>query len=83
MRKFILLSFVMGLATTVPALAGTYNSKAGNARPLPPSCADDDAGSRNYDGSGCLARVTAYWPGEDYFTTHKMSATGLRLHAGG
>jgi 3D (Asp-Asp-Asp) domain-containing protein len=29
-----------------------------------------------------LARITAYWPGEDYFTTHKRSATGVRLRPG-
>lgn len=29
-----------------------------------------------------LARVTAYWPGEDYFTNHKMTATGARLRQG-
>ena len=29
-----------------------------------------------------LARVTAYWPGEDYYTSHKLSATGARLRPG-
>ncbi len=29
-----------------------------------------------------LARVTAYWPGEDYYTTRKLSATGARLKPG-
>jgi 3D (Asp-Asp-Asp) domain-containing protein len=29
-----------------------------------------------------LARVTAYWPGEDYYTNRKMSATGARLRPG-
>jgi 3D (Asp-Asp-Asp) domain-containing protein len=32
--------------------------------------------------AGRLARVTAYWPGEDYYTNHKMSATGVRLRPG-
>jgi 3D (Asp-Asp-Asp) domain-containing protein len=29
-----------------------------------------------------LARVTAYWPGEDYYTSHKLAATGVRLRPG-
>jgi 3D (Asp-Asp-Asp) domain-containing protein len=33
-------------------------------------------------GQGRLARVTAYWPGEDYYTNHKLSATGVRLRDG-
>jgi hypothetical protein len=32
--------------------------------------------------SGRLARVTAYWPGEDYYTNRRMSATGARLRLG-
>jgi 3D (Asp-Asp-Asp) domain-containing protein len=31
---------------------------------------------------GRLARVSAYWPGEDYYTNHKLSATGVRLRDG-
>jgi len=31
---------------------------------------------------GRLARVTAYWPGEDYFTNRRLSATGVRLRDG-
>lgn len=31
---------------------------------------------------GRLARITAYWPGEDYYTNHKRSATGVRLRDG-
>ena len=33
-------------------------------------------------GQARLARVTAYWPGEDYFTNHKMTASGARLRPG-
>jgi 3D (Asp-Asp-Asp) domain-containing protein len=29
-----------------------------------------------------LARITAYWPGEDHDTNHKLSATGVRLRDG-
>jgi 3D (Asp-Asp-Asp) domain-containing protein len=31
---------------------------------------------------GRLARITAYWPGEDRYTNHKLSATGVRLRDG-
>jgi 3D (Asp-Asp-Asp) domain-containing protein len=31
---------------------------------------------------GRLARVTAYWPGEDRYTTRRQSATGVRLKLG-
>jgi 3D (Asp-Asp-Asp) domain-containing protein len=43
---------------------------------------DDSDDSRSNSGQGRLARVTAYWPGEDYYTTRKMSATGVRLRKG-
>ena len=29
-----------------------------------------------------LARLTAYWVGEDYYTSHHMSSTGIHLHGG-
>jgi hypothetical protein len=29
-----------------------------------------------------LARLTAYWVGEDYYTTHHLSSTGVHLHVG-
>ena len=33
--------------------------------------------------NGRLARVTAYWAGEgDYYTSHGLSSTGIRLHDG-
>jgi 3D (Asp-Asp-Asp) domain-containing protein len=31
---------------------------------------------------GRLARVTAYWPGEDRYTSRRQSATGVRLRLG-
>jgi hypothetical protein len=31
---------------------------------------------------GALARVTAYWTNEDYYTSQHMSSTGVRLHEG-
>jgi hypothetical protein len=40
------------------------------------------AGSIGYPGTGRLARITAYWPGEDYYTTRRRSATGIRLRFG-
>jgi 3D (Asp-Asp-Asp) domain-containing protein len=46
------------------------------------SSSDSDSTSNVPEGQGRLARVTAYWPGEDYYTNHKMSATGVRLHDG-
>jgi 3D (Asp-Asp-Asp) domain-containing protein len=37
---------------------------------------------KEVDG-GRLARVTAYWPSEgDYYTRHRLAATGVRLHDG-
>jgi 3D (Asp-Asp-Asp) domain-containing protein len=32
--------------------------------------------------AGRLARVTAYWPGEDYYTNRRQSATGASLRVG-
>jgi 3D (Asp-Asp-Asp) domain-containing protein len=31
---------------------------------------------------GALARLTAYWTDEDYYTSQHMSSTGVRLHEG-
>ena len=44
------------------------------------SPAGDVAGDQATDGR--LARITAYWPGEDYYTTRRRSATGVRLRDG-
>jgi 3D (Asp-Asp-Asp) domain-containing protein len=59
------------------AKAETYSSKSSHSSPGLSSNACDSNSSQ-----GRLARITAYWPGEDYYTTHKRSATGIRLRDG-
>jgi 3D (Asp-Asp-Asp) domain-containing protein len=58
------------------AQAQTYSSKSHGATALHPN-----AGGSN-TSQGRLARLTAYWPGEDHYTNHQLSATGVRLRAG-
>jgi 3D (Asp-Asp-Asp) domain-containing protein len=49
------------------------------------------AGANSVDGTptvttplpkGALARITAYWTDEDYYTSQHLSSTGVRLHEG-
>jgi len=58
------------------AKADTYSSKSHST----PACSSTVSDANSPQGR--LARITAYWPGEDYYTTHKRSATGIRLRDG-
>ena len=51
-------------------------SKSPSSNALHPNESSEDT------SEGRLARITAYWPGEDRFTTRKQSATGMRLRDG-
>lgn len=62
------------------AQASDISSKCSYSRFVRPSAPVADC--REALPGGRLARVTAYWPGEDYYTNHKMSATGVRLRLG-
>ncbi len=63
------------------ARAETYSSKSHFCAAM--RCDGDGPDATGGSASqGRLARVTAYWPGEDYYTNHKRSATGVRLRDG-
>jgi len=48
-----------------------------------PSPSKKQANASKAKSGGRLARLTAYWAGEgDYYTSHGLSATGIRLHGG-
>ena len=57
------------------------SSKATFSKMAPPASATTNWTATGNTGSG-LARVTAYWPGEDRYTTRRQSATGVRLRLG-
>jgi len=76
MRTTIIINLVLILMLCPTAQAGTYSSKSLFSKSLHP-----DESSLNTN-QGRLARITAYWPGEDHYTNHKLSATGLRLRNG-
>jgi 3D (Asp-Asp-Asp) domain-containing protein len=78
MRRTILLPLALVVALSPLAQAGTFvaSSKAVFSRVTPART------SVPATSEGCLARVTAYWPGEDYYTNRRRSATGVRLHEG-
>lgn len=83
MKTIVSLIVILLLGTL--AQAQTYNgsSKCAFSKVAVPS-ATADANSDTLDPSipTRLARVTAYWPGEDYYTNHKLTATGVRLRPG-
>lgn len=80
MRTTILFHLVLILMffPSPKAQAFFNSSKSAFSRSACPNQADFSATSNE----GRLARITAYWPGEDYYTTHKRSATGVRLREG-
>jgi 3D (Asp-Asp-Asp) domain-containing protein len=84
MRLTILLTFATALALGPALWAGTpiTSSKAGFSKGSPGCVSGSDALATMPAGPGRLARVTAYWPGEDYYTNRRMSATGARLRVG-
>jgi 3D (Asp-Asp-Asp) domain-containing protein len=76
MRMTILLNLVLILMLCPAAQAETSSSKSLFSKSLHPD--ENDLNT----GQGRLARITAYWPGEDHYTNHKLSATGVRLRDG-
>ena len=76
MRIIFIAALVLMLTLCVSAQADTYSSK-GHSTPVIQS--DDSSPSPT---QARLARITAYWPGEDHYTNHKLTATGARLRAG-
>jgi len=68
------------------ATTSVSNSKKhetpGSLTQASPSSAKKETSSHTAS-NGRLARVTAYWAGEgDYYTSHGLSSTGVRLHGG-
>ncbi len=83
MKKIIPLLLVL-IAMTVPgvgARAGTRTTPVASSKAAFSKGATFSESRLDMQG-GRLARITAYWPGEDYYTNRKMSATGLRLRTG-
>jgi 3D (Asp-Asp-Asp) domain-containing protein len=69
-----------------PAIASVSNSRKqenpGSTVKASSSSAKKENSSRTVSNER-LARVTAYWAGEgDYYTSHGLSSTGVRLHGG-
>jgi 3D (Asp-Asp-Asp) domain-containing protein len=79
MRTTILINLAIILMLGAPAQAETCSSKALFSKSGCGSGSSSDTGNA---AQGRLARITAYWPGEDYYTNHKRSATGVRLRDG-
>jgi 3D (Asp-Asp-Asp) domain-containing protein len=55
------------------------------AKTMVDATATSDAGTPQIDQplpKGALARITAYWTDEDYYTSQHMSSTGVKLHEG-
>ena len=78
MHRTIIINLVLILMLCPMAKAETHSasSKSLFSKSLHPN-----ENSLN-TSQGRLARLTAYWPGEDYYTNHKLSATGVRLRDG-
>jgi 3D (Asp-Asp-Asp) domain-containing protein len=76
MRIKIIIHLVLVLMLCPAARAEISSSKSLFSKSLHPN-----ESSLN-TGQGRLARITAYWPGEDHYTNRKLSATGVRLRDG-
>ena len=72
----VILILVLGFAAQAGAMVSSSKSSFSRVQ-LPPEQESDAATAQ-----GRLARITAYWPGEDYYTSHRRSATGVRLRDG-
>jgi 3D (Asp-Asp-Asp) domain-containing protein len=79
MRAAITINLVLVLMLCPLAQAETYSSKSTFSKSVHPNESDSDASDSS---QGRLARITAYWPGEDHYTSRKQSATGVRLRNG-
>jgi 3D (Asp-Asp-Asp) domain-containing protein len=78
---FSVILMLMPVFTLVPAVQAAVpgaSSKSCFSRLAVPSDSDGDSATTQ----GRLARITAYWPGEDYYTSRHRSATGVRLRDG-
>jgi 3D (Asp-Asp-Asp) domain-containing protein len=88
MRKKILFCTIVALLLMLglSARAGTagVSSKSLFSKGVTAPCGADlgDSETESTAAQGRLARVTAYWPGEDYYTNRRLSATGVRLRDG-
>jgi len=84
MRLKPILPLILMLTLCPVALAemSGASSKSAFSRGQNPQASDFDDGQVIQGSQGRLARITAYWPGEDYYTTHRRSATGVRLRDG-
>ena len=76
MRATIIFNLVFILMLCPAAQAETYSSKSHFSASFHSN--ENDLNT----SQGRLARITAYWPGEDHYTNHKLSATGVRLRDG-
>jgi len=79
LKPILPLILMLALCTAAQAAMSGASSKSAFSRGQNPQASDLDDGQ---GGQGRLARITAYWPGEDYYTTHRRSATGVRLRDG-
>ena len=77
--RTIIINLVLVLILCPSAQAETYSSKSTFSKSAHPNESNSDASNSN---RGRLARITAYWPGEDRYTSRKQSATGARLRNG-
>ena len=87
MRLKTILTAISAIALGLSAHAQSYSSKMGptKATPTATTASSDpvfEAMVQSPTMKVGFARVTGYWPGEDYYTNHKMSATGVRLRQG-
>jgi 3D (Asp-Asp-Asp) domain-containing protein len=86
MRTAIIINLGFLLMLCHSAEAGTtgVSSKGFSSKALQPNenTSNDTSSESSNTSDGRLARITAYWPGEDRFTTRKQSATGARLRDG-
>lgn len=81
MKTILSLMVVLHMGPLANAQTYAGSSKATFSKNSPTAAATDAATS-TVPKPVRLARVTAYWPGEDYYTNRKMSATGARLRPG-
>jgi 3D (Asp-Asp-Asp) domain-containing protein len=82
MRSTIITQLALVLMLGLTAEADTFSSKSVFSKSTHPVDYSSDVSDTADTPQGRLARITAYWPGEDYYTNHKRSATGVRLRDG-
>lgn len=86
MRITIILTFGLLLPFNFTAKAQSYGMSSKSCFSKSAVRSSDAVSNTNSVAStlpeGRLARVTAYWPGEDHFTTRRQSASGAHLRFG-